>query len=58
MANDQTETTIESTTEDQKNEYENAKMRAELLVNQLEKIKTDNVALKKNKGDINVELDV
>jgi len=33
-------------------------MRAELLVNQLEKIKTDNVALKKNKEDINVELDV
>lgn len=58
MANEYTETTIESTTEDQKNEYENAKMRAELLVNQLEKIKTDNIQLKKNKEDINIELDV
>jgi len=33
-------------------------MRAELLVNQLEKIKTDNKQLKQKKEDINVELDV
>lgn len=33
-------------------------MRAELLVNQLEQIKTDNKKIKKSKEDINVELDV